>query len=219
MELSVECQKRAPGSKPKALRREGLLPAVLYGHKGTESISLTLNAKEAETLVKKASINNTLIQVKVPDASWSGKALLREVQTHPWRGSIYHISFFSVAQQDTVDVTVPLHFVGEADGVINEKGALDTVLNELQLQCEPENIPEFIEIDVSALKIGDSIHVGELPMPKGVTSSGESNRVVVSVLPPRVIQTEEESAPADPAVAEALAAIDGESADEEKAAE
>ncbi|NJL37374.1 MAG: 50S ribosomal protein L25/general stress protein Ctc [Leptolyngbyaceae cyanobacterium SM1_4_3] len=182
MELTVECQKRAPGSKAGVLRREGRMPAVLYGHKGAESISLTLDAKDAETLVRKASINNTLIQVKVPDIPWSGKALLREVQTHPWRRSIYHISFFSIAAQSSVEVTVPINFVGEAVGVKMGGGALDTVLTELQVQCDPEAIPETIEVDVSDFQIGDSVHVNELKLPKGVVAVGEPDRVVVSVL-------------------------------------
>jgi large subunit ribosomal protein L25 len=95
MDVTVECQKRPEGSKPRALRRSGLIPAVLYGHKGAESIALTIGAKDAETLLKKATVNNTLVQVKIPDLSWSGKALIREVQTHPGRGVQSTTSAFS----------------------------------------------------------------------------------------------------------------------------
>jgi large subunit ribosomal protein L25 len=158
------------------------MPAVLYGHQGSESVSLTLDAKDAETLVRKASLNNTLIQVKIPDLPWSGKALLREVQTHPWRRSIYHISFFSIAAQSSVEVTVPINFIGEAIGVKMGGGALDTVLTELQVQCDPEAIPETIEVDVTDFQVGDSVHVNELKLPKGVVAVGEPDRVVVSVL-------------------------------------
>lgn len=199
MELTVECQKRVPGSKAGALRREGRMPAVLYGHKGAESVALTLDSKDAETLVKKASLNNTLIQVKVPDLPWSGKALLREVQTHPWRRSIYHISFFSIAAQDSLEVTVPINFVGEAIGVKMGGGALDTVLTELQVQCDPEAIPETIEVDVSEFQVGDSVHVSELKLPKGVVALGEPERVVVSVLPGRVSAEDGDEAESDSA--------------------
>jgi large subunit ribosomal protein L25 len=194
MELTVECQKRAPGSKAGALRREGRMPAVLYGHQGAESVSLTLDAKDAETLVRKASLNNTLIQVKVPDLPWSGKALLREVQTHPWRRSIYHLSFFSIGSQSSVEVTVPINFIGEAVGVKTGGGALDTVLTELQVQCDPEAIPETIEVDVTNFQVGDSIHVHELKLPKGVVAVGEPDRVVVSVLGGRVAAGEGDDA-------------------------
>lgn len=96
MELVVESQKRTPGSKPNALRREGRIPAVLYGHDGTESVELTVDAKTAETLVKRAALDTTEIQLNVPDLSWSGKTVLKEVQSHPWKGYLYHLSFCAV---------------------------------------------------------------------------------------------------------------------------
>lgn len=181
MQITIECQKRAPGSKPNALRREGKVPAVLYGHNGNESIALTLDAKKAEFLVRDASINNTLIDVSVPDLPWTGKALLREIQAHPWRGSLYHLSFFSVSAHGVLEITVPLHFIGEADGVKNENGVLNAELTELAVKCLPDRIPEGINVDVSDLKVGDSLHVHELALPEGVTAVGEPNRVVVQV--------------------------------------
>ncbi|HEY9830018.1 MAG TPA: 50S ribosomal protein L25/general stress protein Ctc [Stenomitos sp.] len=181
MEVSVECQKRPDGSKPRALRRSGLIPAVLYGHKGTESVSLTLPAKTAETLLKKATVNNTLVQVAIPDISWNGKALLREVQTHPWkRSQVYHLSFFSVASQDSLEVTVPLHFVGQAVG-IKSGGILDPVITEIQVQCAPGDIPESIDVDVSNLEIGDSLHVRDLILPQGITPMLEPETTIVIV--------------------------------------
>lgn len=196
MELTVECQKRELGSKPNALRREGLIPAVLYGHKGTESVSLTLSEKIAKILVKDAVINNTLIRVKIP--GWNGKALLRDVQSHPWKGSLYHLSFFSVAAQESLEVTVPMHFVGEAPGVKDEGGSIDTSLTELQVQCAPDDIPEAIAVDVSQMNIGDTVYVHQLVLPTGVTVSGELDRVAVSILPPQlIVEPEEEAAQAE----------------------
>ncbi len=191
MKLSIECKKRSPESKAKALRREGFVPAVLYGHKGAESISLSLGAKDAENLVRKASVNNTLVQVNVSDVPWKGKAIIREVHTHPAKGYLYHVSFFSVAAQDSLDVTVPLHFVGDSIGVTEEKGVLDTPLNELEVRCDPENIPESIEIDVSELKVGDNLHLSDIKMPAGVEPIDDSDRTLASVFAPRAIQTEE----------------------------
>lgn len=191
MELTIECQKRPAGSKTNTLRRQGLTPAVLYGHDGTESVALTLSTRTAETLVKKASLNNTMIQLNVPDMSWTGKALLREVQSHPWRGELYHLSFFSVGTQATVQVTVRLHFVGESVGVKQNGGTLDTVLNELEVVCSPNSVPETIEIDVSDMDLGDALHVSELPLPNGVTVVGEGDRVVVSILGSKAAQSGE----------------------------
>jgi large subunit ribosomal protein L25 len=203
MEFSIDCKTRSDDSKPNALRRAGLLPAVLYGHNGTESVSLTLDAKAAETLVKKASVNNTLIQLNVTDLPWKGQTLLREVQAHPWRGDLYHLSFFSVAAQDTLQVTIPLHFVGDSVGVKQNGGTLDTVLNELEVECAPNNIPETIEIDVSKLEVGDALHVNELTLPAGVTVVGEGERVVVSVLQSRASQSTSGESGAESANAEA----------------
>lgn len=98
MSVTLECQKRPEGSKPKALRRQGLVPAVLYGHNGTESIALTLPAKTAENLLKQVNVSKTVIDVSIPDLAWQGKALLQEVQAHPWRNYLYHLSFFAVAK-------------------------------------------------------------------------------------------------------------------------
>ncbi|HEY9710699.1 MAG TPA: 50S ribosomal protein L25/general stress protein Ctc [Oculatellaceae cyanobacterium] len=192
MEITVECNKRPEGSKPNALRRSGLIPASLYGHKGAESVALTVNAKDAETLLKKATINNTLVQVKIPDISWSGKALVREVQTHPWKKTeLYHVSFFSVASQESLNVAVPLHFVGEAIGVKQDAGVLDPVITELQVQCAPENIPESIEIDVSNMQVGDTLRIEDLVLPPGITPLVEPGETVVTVAAQRAAEADD----------------------------
>lgn len=207
MAVTVECQSRPEGSKSKALRRDGLIPAALYGHNGAESVSLTIEAKVAEKLLKEASINNTLVDLNVPELSWKGKTILREVQTHPWKPTnVYHISFFAVAAQDSLDLVVPLNFVGDAYGVKQEGGMLDLVITELPIQCAPDNIPESIEINVSDLKVGESLHVRELVLPPGVTPQVDPERTVVTILAPRVSATlaEEEAEATSPEVAAAL---------------
>lgn len=181
MQITIDCHKRAAGSKPNALRRSGQIPAVLYGHKGTESLELTIDAKKAEFLVRDASVNNTLIDVNIPEVPWTGKALLREIQVHPWKRHLYHLSFFSVSAESVLEITVPLHFVGEAYGVKQESGVMESELTELTVKCLPDRIPQSIEIDVTDLKVGDALHVHELPLPEGVTAQGEASRVVVMI--------------------------------------
>jgi large subunit ribosomal protein L25 len=182
MQLTIECQTRPDGSKPNALRQSGKLPAVLYGHKGTESVSLVLSAKEAERLLRIASVNNTLIDVTIPEMPWAGKALLREVQTHPWRGTPYHVSFYAVADHGDLEVVVPIHFVGTAKGIKEGGGSLEMVMASLAVRCAASIIPEGIEVDVSNLDVGGSIHVSELALPEGVVAISDPERVVVSVL-------------------------------------
>ena len=184
MELTIDCTTRPTDVKPNALRQSGRIPAVLYGHNGTESLAVTVDAKAAEMLLRNASINNTLIEVNIPDHAWSGKALLREVQTHPWKGTLHHLSFFSVGTHASLEVDVPLHFVGNPIGV-KQGGALDPLLSSLPVKCAPGDIPEAIDVDVTNLQVGDALHVHELSLPAGVTPLVESSQLVVSVLSPQ----------------------------------
>lgn len=192
MQLTIECQKRAEGSKPRALRREGLIPATLYGHDGANSAAITVEEKEAYTLLKNASVNNTLVEVKIPDIDWNGKALIREVQAHPWKKTLYHLSFFSIAAQDSVEVVVPVNLVGEAVG-IKSGGIVDQPVTELKIQCAPDVIPESIDVDVSSLDIGANLHIGDLPVPEGSTVMDDADRIAVTIIAPTVAAEESES--------------------------
>jgi len=199
MEITVECQKRAEGSKPRALRREGLIPASLYGHKGTESMMLTVKAKTLEKLLKQAGVNSTVVDLNIPDLSWRGKTLLREVQIHPVKRWAYHVSFFALSEQASVEVEVPVHFVGEAPGVKVEGGVLDLVLMQLEIKCAPDNIPDAIEVDISGLHLKDILYVSELVLPAGIAVVGDPERAVASVIQSTV------SAEAEAIIEEAVA--------------
>lgn len=199
MEITVECQKRAEGSKPRALRREGLIPASLYGHKGTESMMLTVKAKTLEKLLKQAGVNSTVVDLNIPDLSWRGKTLLREVQIHPVKRWAYHVSFFALSEQASVEVEVPVHFVGEAPGVKVEGGVLDLVLTQLEIKCAPGNIPDAIEVDISGLHLKDILYVSGLILPPGIVVVGDPGRAVASVIQSKV------SAEAEAIIEEAVA--------------
>ena len=196
MDLTIDCTQRASDEKPKKLRREGTLPAVLYGHDGNNSVALKLSNYEAEALLRKASVNKSVITVNVPDLPWSGKVILREVQKHPWKNKIHHLSFFSIASQDFIEVSMPINFVGEAVGVTNSGGTLDMVMTEVQLKCPPDAIPQSLDVDVSELDIGDALHVGEIKLPEGSTIAADDKLLVVSVLAPRTVASEEEASDA-----------------------
>jgi len=191
MELSIECQKRDASVNPRALRREGQIPAVLYGHDGDASVSLAVDQRSAERLVRSASVNNTLINVSVPEMSWNGQALLREVQTHPWKEKLYHLSFFSIASQSSVDVVVAVNYVGTAKGVKDEGGTLDIMVSELAIRCAPGAIPESVDIDVSDLAVGENLHISDLKLPAGVEAIAETDKTLVNVAAPRTVTSEE----------------------------
>lgn len=192
MQLTIECKSRDPKAKPNALRREGLLPVVLYGHQGTESVSLTVDQKDADLLLRKAAVNNTMIDLAIPDMPWNGKALLREVQAHPWKNTVYHLSFFAVKAQDEVEVGVVLNFVGEPTGVKNDGGVLNTEVNEVTVKCKAIDIPEVIEVDVSGLAVGDSLTVADLVLPEGAMVAGDQTQTVATVLQGRKVDDEGE---------------------------
>ena len=191
MNITVECKTRPEGSKPRALRREGLIPVALYGHDGANSVSLTLPTKEAQMLLRKAAINNTLIDIKVPDMSWNGKALIREVQAHPWKRTLNHISFFTVSAKQTVEIVVPVILTGNAAGT-KEGGIVEQIMTELQISCFAGNIPESIEIDVTNFEIGSILHVGEIVLPEGATVLDDPERTAITVVLPAKPVTEDE---------------------------
>jgi large subunit ribosomal protein L25 len=201
MNISVECQSRPEGSKPKALRREGLIPAALYGHDGDKSISLTIPAKEAQILLRDAAINNTLIDLKIPDIAWKGKALIREVQAHPWKRTLHHLSFFTVSAKQLVEVVVPVILTGKAAGT-KEGGIVDQSMTELKIACAADNIPESIEVDITNFDIGTILHVGEIILPNGATALDDLERTAISIVLPAKPTASED---AEAAAAEAAA--------------
>lgn len=215
MDLKIDCTQRASDEKSKKLRREGTLPAVLYGHDGTESVALKLSNYDAEALLRQATVNKSVITVNVPDLPWSGKVILREVQKHPWKNKIHHLSFFSIASQKEIEVSMPINFVGDAIGVVNKGGTLDMVMTEVQLKCPPDAIPQSLDVDVSGMDIGDALHVGEITLPKGSSIAADDKLLVVSVLAPRTTTLEEEDAAA--AEDEAAATAEGEAPEVEAA--
>ena len=189
MSITVECQKRPEGSKPRALRRQGLIPAALYGHNGAESVSLAMNSKDAQILLRNAAINNTLVDLNIPDISWSGKAIIREVQAHPWKRTLLHLSFFSVSAGETLELVVPIKIVGEAAGV-KQGGVLEQISTELNISCIPSNIPEFIEINVSNFEMGTNLNVGDVILPDGVTALEDPEKKVFAIVAPAKITTD-----------------------------
>ena len=192
MPIQVECKTRLESSKPRALRRQGLIPATLYGHDGASSVSLMLKDKEAQNLLKQASVNNTLVDLNIPDIDWSGKALIREVQSHPWKRTIYHLSFFSVAAQKTIKVVVPLKMVGEAVGV-KKGGLIEQTISEIEVECAPDKIPDRIDIDIATMDIGTRFHVHELVLPEGVWALGDPEKNIFSIIAPAKMAKTEES--------------------------
>lgn len=184
MQVTLECQKRPEGSKPRALRRDGFIPANLYGHSGADAVSLVLSRKEALSLLKKASINNTLVDLNVPELSWNGKVLIREVQTHPWKRTLHHISFFCPSGDNDVEVVVPLKIMGNSIG-ISEGGILEQMVTEVKVRCSPTNIPELLELDITDVNIGHSFQVANLVLPEGIKVEDDPKKTILTIVAPK----------------------------------
>ena len=219
-ELKATLRAEQGKSAARRMRREGRIPAVIYGH-GEETQSLSLDAHEFEMLVKRYSLDTTLIELSIEGAKKKAgkiKALVSEVQTHPYKPLVLHVDFHQIHAGEKVTVEVPIRLEGTPEGV-RAGGVLQHVLHELELECAVEAIPEAIEVDVSGLDIGDSVHVGELTLPEGVEVLVDADRTVCLVAAPTVLEvTEEAEAEAEAAEPE-LVGEEGEEAEEGEAEE
>jgi large subunit ribosomal protein L25 len=184
--LEIQVEAREVGSKRQArrIRRDGKIPGVLYGPK-TPPVPLEVNKKEFSNRV--AGLEGShLVRLKSGSMALADKvALVKEMQYHPISGEVIHTDLYEVDLTARIQVRVPLHFVGKAAGVVRG-GILQPIVREIEVECLPLDIPEFFNVEVSALDIGDSIHIEELPIPEGVTVVSESNLALVSVVPPTV---------------------------------
>lgn len=179
--LSAETRTATGKGANRKLRVAGRIPAIVYG-KGRDTQSVVLDPKALETLLHKSGAGlNTLIDLSV--AGRTATVLVKELQRHPVHGSFVHVDFFQVDLTQKITVSVPIHFVGKARGV-EFGGILDHPLREIEVECLPRAIPEFIEVDVSALEIGQSIHVSELRLPGGVEVKTDGMLPVASVVLP-----------------------------------
>ena len=214
--LEIQADNREVGSKNSArrLRQSGKIPGILYGPK-TEPVPLELNRKDFSSRV--AGLEGShLVRLKSASPTLADKvALVKEVQLHPITGDVIHTDLYEVDLTAKIQVHVPLHFVGKASGVVRG-GILQPVVREIEVECLPMDIPEFFNVDVSALDIGDSIHVEDLPMPEGVAAIYESNFALVTVATPTVEEAPTPTAaPVEGAVPEAA---EGEEKEEAKEA-
>ena len=187
-EVTLEVEKREIGGKGpvKRLRAQGKIPAVLYGH-GEESVLLSLDAKNLHAILHAHGGENIIFDVKIPGHKKAIKAIIREVQHHPSRGDILHVDLQHISMKEKIIVQVPVFLVGSPLGVRVKGGILQHVLHELEIECLPGDIPEHIEVNVSELDVGDSIHIQDLTVEK-VKIITDPQRSVATVVPPTVIK-------------------------------
>jgi large subunit ribosomal protein L25 len=169
----------------KKLRASGRVPATIYGRQ-TKPQNLELNSKEFADLLHHSVSENVLVDLSVEsDARAKRLALVQEIQHHPLDGKILHVDLHEVAEDEKVTVYVPLETTGEAAGVKTGGGTLEHILHKLKVRSLPKNLPEQIVVDVTALEIGKSLHLGDIKAPEGVEILGDKHLSAIAVAAPR----------------------------------
>ena len=172
------------------LRAAGKVPAVLYG-KDLEPIPLTIDAREALYLFHSISVENTIVNVQIDDDKEELETLVREIQMHPFRPDLIHVDFYTIERGVALEVDIPANYIGTPQGV-RDGGVLEVILHELRVKCIPSLIPDIIEIEISRLDIGDSIHASEISTDEGVELLTDPGQTLCLVSAPRVEEEEEE---------------------------
>jgi large subunit ribosomal protein L25 len=198
--VSLRAESRAGKGKgaARALRRSGLVPAVIYGH-GREPESVQVDAPALGRMLTGIAATSTLLEVTIDDRQ-PVKALIREIQRHPLRAdNILHLDLYEVRADEKVTVEVAVHLKGVPEGVRVHGGVLDQVQYSLTVLCLPGDIPASIDVDVTALQIGQSLHVSDLSVPNVEIENDPGQTICVLAAP----RTEEaapgtEAAPAEP---------------------
>ena len=213
-QLTAEPRTDTGKGAARRIRASGRVPAVLYGH-GIKPEPLSVDARDFSQALRSGGAN-ALLQLQF--GSDRHLALAREIQRHPVRGSYIHVDFLVVRRGEMVTVSVPVHLVGEAPGVV-QGGILDQDLHQLSVEAEVTAVPEAIEGDVSGLQIGDVLRVSELKVPSGATILDDLEASVVSVIAPTVERVEAEEEVAEGEAAAGEGAAEGERAEDAEGGE
>ncbi len=196
----TERQNLGKGSCNRA-RREGFIPGVAY-HRADKPVAVQVPYKEFTLMAKKARLSQ-VFTFKSESPALNGKsAIVKEVQQDYLKGRVLHVDFQTLRDDEEITIDVPVRVVGEAPGVKLDGGVLTLVTHEVQVTCLPKNIPSVLDVDVSSLGLGESIHASDLKFAEGVTLADDPHETIVSVIIPRAV---EEAAAAGPAAGEAAA--------------
>ena len=204
--LSANSRDAVGKGAARTLRSQGQIPAVIYGH-GREPQPLSLNARDLDKMLGHIQAESTVIEVTV--GGQTSKTLIREIQRHPIKRQILHVDFQALVAGEKVTVSIPILLTGVPEGVRLGGGVLDQTLRDLEIEVDPSNIPDHVELDVTNMVIGDSMHVSDLSVPSGVEVLDAPEASVAVVAAPRAV-IEETAAVAEPVEGEAGAVAEPE---------
>ena len=177
----------------RSLRREGSVPAVIYGH-AREAQSLAVPSRDLEKLLGTIAAGSTVVELAIDGKT--SRTLIREIQRHPFKRHVLHVDFQELVAGEKITVMIPLVLHGVPEGVRLGGGILEQMMREIEVEVDPANIPNHIDVDVSHLVVGHSIHVGELNIPAGVTVLADEEAPVA------LVQISRAAIEAEPAAAE-----------------
>jgi large subunit ribosomal protein L25 len=190
--LEAELREGKGRAKAKDLRDSGYLPSVVYSH-GKSALSIKFSKGALLKLVHQYRLESSIINLKIKDDKKAKRpCLVKDIQYDPVHEDIIHIDFNEISLTETIKVNVPIEIKGEAVGVKQEGGSLEHILWEIEVECLPTNIPKNIEVDVTALKLGEAIHIKDMVFPSGVKPLNDPTAVVLHVAAPM-----KEEAPAE----------------------
>jgi len=205
IEVVAQTRKQQGTGASRRLRLVGKVPGIIYGGK-KPAVTIEIEHNELFHQLRNEKFHASILTLKLDDAR--EQVLLRAVNMHPWKLQVQHIDFQRVSADEKIHMKVPLHFANAdiSPAVKVSGGIVSHIMNELDIRCLPGDLPEFIEVDLSQITVGHSLHVRELALPKGVELSlkGAENPPVVTAQIPKVVVAEEEVA--TEAVAETPAA-------------
>jgi large subunit ribosomal protein L25 len=181
LELNASVRQGLGNGPARSLRREGRVPAVLYGP-GTQPVSLAVSSRDLEHVVQKGNIRRTIFTLTIANGGTSTRsAVIKELQTHPVTGQYLHVDFYEIDMNRKLRVMVPVVPKGKARGE-EFGGMLQIIRREMEVLCLPGEIPDALEVDVTGLDIGDTVHMKEVPLPSSVELPPGENYTVVTVV-------------------------------------
>jgi large subunit ribosomal protein L25 len=182
VKLSAQTRSGVGRTSVKKLRAAGQVPAVIYGSTQA-STNLSVGARQMQEILNHATGEHFLVELEIADgASVSHKlALVQEVQHHPVRSTILHVDFHAVSADEKLHAEIPVETVGEPVGVKNFGGRLEVLLHSVEVECLPKDLPEVIRVDVSAMNIGEAVHLRDLHLPEGVSFQGDGELTVLRI--------------------------------------
>lgn len=187
--LIAEERARTGSGVLKQMRREGYIPSVVYGG-GSDNKNVKVHAKTFRDMLNNAASDSILVTLDLGDSN-SQLAFLQDVQQNAITGEILHVDFLAVNQDTSINAALPLELTGEPEGV-KAGGLLEQMLHSLDISCLPKDLPEGITADVSALKIGDALHISEVNFPEGVTPTLGGDVVVAILAKTRTAKSEDD---------------------------